>query len=310
MQELISETLVACKAPTASYLQYYCLLAGHSTVEEFALDLVYRDVLPLRCTDELRTIFAIEDIVNGPEFTSLLRIVIGQSSKILSDELDEHSELINVVDSTGITPLRWAVIRRNFAFAQSLIKHGADLSIADNQGRNVFHQIAREGSVELAKLLLISGSRNINNTTSRAEYHKLINAPDIYGVCPWHVAVRYNNPEVLRLFVQYGCDISLGKNISRSVLHLAADFGLLGVLNLQCADPEPEGVLEWTPERFLLGRLDSSDPYAKYCSTADAGAFQRLHEYLRSFHEVRASTVPSEPQVAERLQYGEKEKII
>ena len=290
------------------------LLNSDRSAEEFALDLAYRDILPSESTDRLRSIFALEDMIEGPDYTPLLRIVIGQSSRVLLDELDEHPESINVVNPIGITPLRWALIRKNVGFAKTLIEYGADPSIADSQGRTAFHECARTGTAEFAKLLLApptsggnhnnsSNNNNNNNRTNHPSFRSkhLINAPDAFGVSPWHVAVRYNSPGVLQLYVQHGCDISLKKNISRSVLHLAADLDLLEILDLRrvCIEsPEimaGESVLGWTPERFLLGRLDGEDPYAKYCSTADQGAFRRLSASVESLlHDCRVEMAVKE----------------
>ena len=88
--------------------------------------------------------------------------------------------------------------------------------------------------------------------------------------------MRYNNPQVLKVFLEHDCHLSLRSNVSRSALHLAADFGLLEIFDLQCIGPEAERVFGWTADTFMRGRLDGTDPYAKYCSTDDTGVFQRL----------------------------------
>ena len=242
------------------------------------MDLVFRDNLQLNVRDELNAIFAVDEIVNGPEVTSLHRIVLGRSPRPLEEELAERPELINVGDMCGRTPLVWAVRRKDIATAERLLAHGADLKIADCEGRTVFHELL----------------------TAHDLYHDLVNAPDIYNLSPWHIAVRYNNPLVLQVFLEHGCEISLAKNISRSVLHLAADYGILHLLNLRAIAPESEGVFGWSPESFLQGRLDGSDSYSKYCSTNDSEAYRRLQEYVMLLQTAREEMACS----------GETEKVL
>ena len=269
------------------------------SAEDFAMDLVFRDNLQMNVRDELNAIFAVDEIVNGPEVTSLHRIVLGRSPRPLEEELAERPELINVGDMCGRTPLVWAVRRKDIATAERLLAHGADLKIADCEGRTVFHEVARAGSVEFAHLLR-RATRKHELLTAHDLYHDLVNAPDIYNLSPWHIAVRYNNPLVLQVFLEHGCEISLAKNISRSVLHLAADYGILHLLNLRAIAPESEGVFGWSPESFLQGRLDGSDSYSKYCSTNDSEAYRRLQEYVMLLQTAREEMACS----------GETEKVL
>ena len=112
------------------------------------MDVVHRGVLSSQRNNEMCALFSIGEFVNGPELTSLHRIVIGRSSKALADELRNHLELINVVDSGGRTPLWWAARRENITFAKTLIEQGADIRLANCESRTVIYECTRVGSAQ------------------------------------------------------------------------------------------------------------------------------------------------------------------
>lgn len=138
----------------------------------------------------------------------LHRIVCGLSSQDLQVELENHPELLDVVDNCARSPLIWACWLDNVDAVQLLLEHGADIALTCINGSTALHECW--DSPEITKSILESGQALLNKG--------LCNKRNKYGSCPWHLCEK---GDIQRLFMQHGCDLSLRNGIGGTALHMA-----------------------------------------------------------------------------------------
>lgn len=74
---------------------------------------------------------------------------------------------------------------------QFLLRHGADVNIQDNKGFSALHVAALKGDYQFVKELLSCGAKT--------------DLYDFIGNNPLF-RVKYNNPELIKLLIDHGCD--------------------------------------------------------------------------------------------------------
>ena len=129
----------------------------------------------------------------------------------------QDTDIVNMSGSNGITPLMLACSRGNLKMAELLLKHGADVSICDVDGKNVYHYLAcpyikglppvyecqRKGVLQIQAIarLLPDGTGN--------EY---INKKDKDGLTPFVHMLKSNNTNgswaLTDIFMEKGADTS------------------------------------------------------------------------------------------------------
>ncbi|XP_032395631.1 histone-lysine N-methyltransferase EHMT1 isoform X2 [Etheostoma spectabile] len=102
---------------------------------------------------------------------------------------------INCQDDGGWTAMIWATEYKHVDQVKLLLSKGADISIRDKEENICLHWAAFSGSVEIAELLL------------NARCH--LQAVNIHGDSPLHIAARENRLECVTLFLTKGADVFL-----------------------------------------------------------------------------------------------------
>uniref|UniRef100_A0A8D0A1U4 Euchromatic histone-lysine N-methyltransferase 1b n=1 Tax=Sander lucioperca TaxID=283035 RepID=A0A8D0A1U4_SANLU len=102
---------------------------------------------------------------------------------------------INCQDDGGWTAMIWATEYKHVDQVKLLLSKGADISIRDKEENICLHWAAFSGSVEIAELLL------------NARCH--LQAVNIHGDSPLHIAARENRLECVTLFLTRGADVFL-----------------------------------------------------------------------------------------------------
>ncbi|XP_034752396.1 histone-lysine N-methyltransferase EHMT1 isoform X2 [Etheostoma cragini] len=102
---------------------------------------------------------------------------------------------INCQDDGGWTAMIWATEYKHVDQVKLLLSKGADISIRDKEENICLHWAAFSGSVEIAELLL------------NARCH--LQAVNIHGDSPLHIAARENRLECVTLFLTQGADVFL-----------------------------------------------------------------------------------------------------
>ena len=142
-------------------------------------------------------------------FSTLHKIVLGLSTKDLDSELYDPLVSINPVDSAGVTPLKWAVVRNDYDTVEKLLRHGADPNIRDVNGSTAIYDVH---DVKICNAL-IDGNADLHHKTAA------------YGrTCVHEVCRRGDFPEVIATMVAAGADLD-AKNADGETPLMNAIFG-------------------------------------------------------------------------------------
>ncbi|XP_047654925.1 nuclear factor NF-kappa-B p105 subunit isoform X4 [Phacochoerus africanus] len=150
----------------------------------------------------------------------LVRDLLEVTSGLISDEI------INMRNDLYQTPLHLAVITKQEAVVEDLLRAGADLSLLDRLGNSVLHLAAKEGHDKILSILL-----------KHKKAALLIDHPNGEGLNAIHVAMMSNSLPCLLLLMAAGADVNAQERKSgRTALHLAVELdniSLAGCLLLE-----------------------------------------------------------------------------
>ncbi|XP_059232616.1 nuclear factor NF-kappa-B p105 subunit isoform X4 [Mustela nigripes] len=150
----------------------------------------------------------------------LVRDLLEVTSGLISDDI------INMRNDLYQTPLHLAVITKQEAVVEDLLRAGADLSLLDRLGNSVLHLAAKEGQDKILSILL-----------KHKKAALLMDHPNGEGLNAIHIAVMSNSLPCLLLLVAAGADVNAQERKSgRTALHLAVErdnISLAGCLLLE-----------------------------------------------------------------------------
>ena len=166
--------------------------------------------------------------------------------------LKEKKEDVNAVDIDGQTALMKTCFinshlrKTAVRIARDLLRHGADISIKDNQGQTVLMLACKEGKSELVKLVLDSAEDRLN-----------INEKDKLGNNSLIHAVRNGDSEIVRYLTfkmaKHNLDIDQENNAGLTPLRIAKDqFNFQNLEILLKAGARPRTVEEREISRKLI----------------------------------------------------------
>jgi len=136
--------------------------------------------------------------------TTALHRAIGVSDVVKAESLIRAGADVNVANRYGVTPLSLAAAEGNARLLDALIKAGADVRKADaalHDGRTLLMLSARTGSVEALRLLLSKGA-NVNAVETRTGTTALM----------W--AALENRAEAVRVLTNAGADVNARSKIT------------------------------------------------------------------------------------------------
>ena len=100
----------------------------------------------------------------------------------------------SIANEFGATPLSEAARTGNTQILAMLLKAGADPKAVNQEGETALHEVARTGNIESARLLLKAGAH--------------VDAREKWGQqTPLHWAASQNQPEMIRFLVSHGADV-------------------------------------------------------------------------------------------------------
>lgn len=209
---------------------------------------------------------------------------------------------VNEADG-GATPLYFAVRRNKPDAARLLIERGADVNAVASLGPALFAAVAKS-RIELIRLLLEKGADpNIafdGNTALHIAAEKLciacltalvesgadVNAKDVYGAPPLHLARRYGNREGADYLLEHGVDIPTSPPISDKLAAADADSGrsvfeesCQNCHTAQAGNSLKEGVSLWG----IVGRDKASLADFAYSDVLNAWEGSWTYDDLNSF---------------------------
>ncbi|XP_062598734.1 uncharacterized protein LOC134260163 [Saccostrea cucullata] len=150
------------------------------------------------------------------------------------------------------TPLTAASCAGYIAVIKVLIEHGADVNIADENGRTPLSIAIEKSSLEVVKCL-VENSANVNEQINSFKGNALLCAvgmedfemakyllsvkadPNILnedGNSPLHRATERGLKDIVQLLLDYNADINLATSESMSALHLATRLGNAEIVQL------------------------------------------------------------------------------
>jgi ankyrin repeat protein len=151
------------------------------------------------------------------------RAVVKGDLQLLTSLINEDSQLLNVRDANGKTPLNLAVELKFREMSESLIMWGADVNLSDQENHSPLHNAAASGDMFIVRLLLKNGASTINDTT-RLQGNILVGR-----WTPLHLACLNGHPEIVEVLLDHGADIESRDGVQRTPLILTAESKSLRV---------------------------------------------------------------------------------
>ncbi|XP_046585282.1 putative ankyrin repeat protein RF_0381 [Haliotis rubra] len=111
-------------------------------------------------------------------------------------------------DRVGRTPVLYAAGKGNKKIVDLLVSKGCNLSVVDDQGRNILHAACLGDNEDIVKDLLSRGIADIDSRDDR-------------GKTPAMYATEKGNKKVVDLLVSKGCNLSVVDNLGGNILHVA-----------------------------------------------------------------------------------------
>uniref|UniRef100_A0AAX7UIY6 Euchromatic histone-lysine N-methyltransferase 1b n=1 Tax=Astatotilapia calliptera TaxID=8154 RepID=A0AAX7UIY6_ASTCA len=180
---------------------------------------------------------------------------------------------INCQDDGGWTPMIWATEYKHADQVKLLLTKGADCSIRDKEENICLHWAAFSGSVEITELLLNA--------------HCNLQAVNIHGDSPLHIAARENRLDCITLLLSRGADVFLknreGETPPDCCSHNSKAWGALQAnrkerdaknirlipipcVNAVDSEPYPDGY-KYIPENCVTSpmNIDRNITHLQYC---------------------------------------------
>ncbi|KAF5595804.1 ankyrin repeat PH SEC7 domain-containing protein [Fusarium pseudoanthophilum] len=130
---------------------------------------------------------------------------------------------VNLCNVEGSTALHWASMKANPEVISLLLAAGASVKQRDTFGKTPLHWLAyyeniRHQDIEAAiEMLLVAGSD--------------LEARNNLGITPFLRSIEFDKLEVTRALVNAGCSVNISSHDSRNVLHIAARYASLELLD-------------------------------------------------------------------------------
>ena len=121
----------------------------------------------------------------------------------------DPDSVINLQDNTGSTALTWAAYRNQPIMTQVLLEKGANRTIKNNYGFAPIHDAARNGYLEVLKLLI------------EKDPDSVINSQDNVGNTALIWAASKNHLDVIQVLLHSGAKTSIKDNSGKTALDWA-----------------------------------------------------------------------------------------
>uniref|UniRef100_A0A6I8PH50 Death associated protein kinase 1 n=1 Tax=Ornithorhynchus anatinus TaxID=9258 RepID=A0A6I8PH50_ORNAN len=135
----------------------------------------------------------------------------------------------DVRNRDGESPLLTAAARGHRDIVRCLARHGARLDVADKEGHVALHLAVRRCQTEVVRTLLLLAS-----TGRGRERGCGLDAPDLHGDTPLHVACKDGHLPIVAALCDARCRRDPANQDGRTPLHVAAGNGLLPVVRHLC----------------------------------------------------------------------------
>ena len=136
-----------------------------------------------------------------------------QSGKIehVKAQLERNSDLVNMKDARGFTPLIFASYFDKKDIVEKLLEYNAEVDATDGSGNTALIGVAFKGNTDLAALLIKDGAD--------------INAKNNLGITPLIFASLYNQTKMVVLLLKHQADLSIKDNDKKMASDYAKEKG-------------------------------------------------------------------------------------
>ena len=122
-------------------------------------------------TKNLRDLFFDTHLLEYGKFSDLHKIVLHIRPGNIKEGLQRSTALLDIVDSTGRSPLSWAAQRGEDEAVRLLLEYGADPNNNDNTNMTLLHYAAQANTPTCLLLLIGYGARISQQTRGWTALH-------------------------------------------------------------------------------------------------------------------------------------------
>lgn len=187
-----------------------------------------------------------EDINQAVMGCTALHYAAFYNRKDIVEYLISMEAELNVKNSSGFTPLAWAVDRGYADIAWMLLEATADPAIGDSKGNTPLHKATIAKNLQMVETLLAINTDEdewckVNATTSDGctaayfaafqgsddilrvliDFGANINLASSKNISPLHRAVSGNRVETVKFLLEHGANVNHADDAGRTALHLA-----------------------------------------------------------------------------------------
>jgi ankyrin repeat protein len=170
--------------------------------------------------------------------SAALHIAAGKGDIAMVKILLRHNSInVNAQDKIGRTPLYIATEKGDDSMVTMLIEHGADTMVQSQSGKTAMDIANEEENAKLGIVLMLAQTKRDKLSTIlhlAAEDNNIIramiwihagfsiNAQDMKGNTPLHVATYYMHDRILDMLLQNGAKVNIRNQDGYTALHVAA----------------------------------------------------------------------------------------
>lgn len=160
------------------------------------------------------------DSIDAEGRTPLMYAVIADKAKACKMLIKQAGANINARDDHGNTPLMWAACRGCREAMKELLRNGADLALADLDGRTALHWSTKLSRTDCLDYLL------------RVAFRTVLNTKDDEQLTALHWAAMCGHAAHVERLIRAQADPTIGDSQGRTPLHYAVSGNAVDVLTL------------------------------------------------------------------------------
>ncbi|KFZ19923.1 hypothetical protein V502_03426, partial [Pseudogymnoascus sp. VKM F-4520 (FW-2644)] len=185
----------------------------------------------------------------------------------------QHGADVTVANNNGWTPLYGASSKGHIDVVKVLLQHGADVTVATNDGWTPLNGASSKGHIEVVKVLLQHGADvTVSNNN---------------GWTPLNGASSDGHVEVVKVLLQHGADVAVANDNGWKPLYEASSKGHIGVVKV---------LLEYGAVAHLTNQ--------EYGNILEAAAYNAEASVIQLLLEVDTDTNLSSDAYGQALQIG------
>ncbi|XP_067660182.1 putative ankyrin repeat protein RF_0381 [Haliotis asinina] len=172
-----------------------------------------------------------------PNTTLFDACMVGDLARVKSI-LSDNKTNVNSRKEDNMTPVMYAAQEGHKEVFDLLVREGANLSLVDDEDRNILHLACTGGNVDVVKYVLMQKIVSVNSQ-------------DKYGWTPAMKAAFSNSNDVFGVLVEARADLVLVNDEKETILHVACQGGNVDIiqylLTKDIVDIDRQDESDWTP---------------------------------------------------------------